>query len=187
MHSPSPNVERYRLVIVGAGQVGQKVAQLAADVDFDVWVVDDRPDDSTIERFPTAKRMIVGAFADSLREVAIDANTYVVIVTRRRNDDELVLRLVAQFPARYIGMIGNRPKIKAIYDNLLRDGVPEDALKKVYAPLGLNIGSRTDSEIAISIAAELIAHRNLGRVPGQTRRSDSLEDQSRNANSPPHD
>lgn len=171
MHSPSPNVERYRLVIVGAGPVGQKVAQLAVDVDFDVWVVDDRPDDCTIERFPTAKRLIVGAFDDSLGEVAIDANTYFVIVTRRRNDDEQVLRLVAQSAACYIGMIGNHAKIRAIFDNLLSDGVPADALQRVYAPLGLNIGSRTESEIAISITAELIAHRNLGRVPGQQPRS----------------
>jgi xanthine dehydrogenase accessory factor len=70
--------------------------------------------------------------------------------------------------ARYIGLIGSRRKIKLIFDDLEAEGVSTEALAKVYAPLGIDIGSQTVPEIAVSILAELISHRNLnGQVPGR--------------------
>ena len=164
-----PHLERCRLIVIGAGHVGQKVAQLAADVDFDVWVVDDRADYCCAERFPSASRLIVQPFDDALRNVAIDHDTYCIIVTRGHSHDEQALKSVVQTPARYIGMIGSHRKIKLIFDDLLRDGISKDTLRQVYAPLGFDIGSQTVGEIAISITAELIAHRNLGSLPKATR------------------
>jgi xanthine dehydrogenase accessory factor len=71
--------------------------------------------------------------------------------------------------ARYVGLIGSRRKIKLIFENLAAAGVSHDALAKVHAPLGIDIGSQTVPEIAVSICAELVAHRNLGHVPGRPR------------------
>ncbi|MCA9099504.1 MAG: XdhC family protein [Planctomycetales bacterium] len=162
-----PAVARCRLLIVGAGHVGQAVARLASQVEFDVWIVDDRGDFASAERFPTAERIIVGPPA-VLKETGVTANTYCLIVTRGHNHDEESLLYLAQRGARYVGMIGSRRKIKLIFDDLLAEGIAAEALSAVHAPVGIDIGSQTVPEIAVSIVAELIAHRNLhGQVPGR--------------------
>jgi len=164
-----PQLERCRLLIVGAGHVGQKVAELAADVDFDVWVVDDREQYCNPARFPAARRLIVSPIDSALSGLEIDSNTMCVIVTRGHNHDEEALYHIAEKPARYIGMIGSRRKIRLIFEDLLKEGVPSDSLERVHAPLGYDIGSQTVPEIAVSVVAELIAHRNLGGIPERPR------------------
>jgi len=171
-----PHVPHCRLLIIGAGHVGQKVAELATDVGFDVWVVDDRQEYCNQERFPKAKRVIVDPFDTALSGLEIDSNTFCVIVTRGHNHDEEALYHLAETPARYVGMIGSRRKIKLILDDLLREGVSRDALSRVHAPLGFEIGSQTVPEIAVSIVAELIAHRNLDSPPTQYRQASLIED-----------
>jgi xanthine dehydrogenase accessory factor len=171
-----PRLERCRLIIVGAGHVGQQVADLAASADFDVWVVDDREQYCNPDRFPQAKRLIVADIDTGLSGLEIDPHTYCIIVTRGHNHDEEALYHLAETPARYVGMIGSKRKIKLIYSDLLAEGVPREALLKVHAPLGLDIGSQTVPEIAISIVAELIAHRNLGTIPDAHLRPNLLDD-----------
>jgi xanthine dehydrogenase accessory factor len=165
-----PSLPRCRLVIVGGGHVGQAVANLAADLDFDVWVIDDRADVVSAERFPRAERRIAGPMADMLKSLEITADTYCLIVTRGHNHDQEALFHLAQRGARYVGLIGSRRKIRLIFENLESEGVPRAALEQVYAPLGIDIGSQTVPEIAVSICAELIAHRNRGVVPGRPAR-----------------
>lgn len=171
-----PFLERCRLVIVGAGHVGQKVASLASEVDFDVWVVDDREEYCNPDRIPLAKRLIVGPIDSALSGLEIDSNTYCLIVTRGHNHDEEALYHLAETSARYVGMIGSRRKIKLIFDDLLAEGISREALSRVHAPLGLDIGSQTVPEIAISIVGELIAHRNLGTSPTHMRVPSILEE-----------
>jgi xanthine dehydrogenase accessory factor len=173
-----PQLKRCRLVIVGAGHVGQRVADLAADVGFDVTVVDDRQEYCNPERFPQAKRLIVDSFDTALPGLEIDCDTYCIIVTRGHNHDEQALFHLAETSARYVGMIGSRRKIKLIFDDLLREGISREALARVFAPLGFDIGSQTVPEIAVSIVAELIAHRNLGRLPDRIRPTSVLEDEA---------
>lgn len=160
-----PVAERIRLLIVGAGHVGQAVAELAARVDFDIWVVDDREKYANPERFPQAQRLIIGDIGRSLKTLIeqgeITPSTYALIVTRGHNHDEEALYYLAPTGAGYVGMIGSKRKIRLIFDDLLAQGIPPDALQRVHAPLGLPIGSQTVPEIAISIVAELIQCRNL--------------------------
>ena len=170
-----PFLERCRLLIVGAGHVGQKVAELATQVDFDVWVVDDRDEYANSRRFPTASRLVVGPIDTALSGLEIDGRTYCLIVTRGHNHDEEALYHLAETPAAYVGMIGSRRKIKLIFDDLLAEGISRQALERVTAPLGFDIGSQSVPEIAISIVAELIAHRNLGGIPPGYRRPSLLE------------
>jgi xanthine dehydrogenase accessory factor len=159
-----PVLPRVRLVIVGAGHVGQAVADLAARADFDVWVVDDRVQYASPARFPAAKRLLVGAIEDILRSLEVDQHTYALIVTRGHGHDQEALYHLAPTIAPYVGLIGSRRKIRMIFDGLREMGVTESALERVSAPVGLDIGSETVAEIAVSIVAELIARRNLGRV-----------------------
>lgn len=169
MHGVSylPNLERCKLVIVGGGHVGQAVGNWAVDLGFDVTVVDDRPEYVTAERFPRAEQRLSGDFASTLDRLDITPDTYCLIVTRGHNHDEEALYHLVDRGARYVGMIGSRRKIKLIFDDLETEGVSSEALAKVYAPVGIDIGSQTVPEIAISILAELVAHRNCGTVPGR--------------------
>ncbi|MGC3970282.1 MAG: XdhC family protein [Pirellulales bacterium] len=163
-----PNLPRCRLLVVGGGHVGQAVGNLAADLDFDVWVADDRDEYITPDRFPKAKARLSGDFATLLKNIEVTPDTYCLIVTRGHNHDEEALYHLVDRGARYVGMIGSKRKIKLIFDDLEAEGVSPEALAKVYAPVGLEIGSQTVPEIAVSILAELIAHRNCGGVvPGR--------------------
>jgi xanthine dehydrogenase accessory factor len=159
-----PTLPRITLFIVGGGHVGRAVAELAATVDFNLWVLDDRDRYASRDRFPTAERLIVGDIGATLKQLAptLTPSTYCLIVTRGHNHDEEALYHLAPTPAGYVGMIGSRRKIKLIFEDLISKGVSPETLARVHAPLGFEIGSQTVPEIAISIVAELIAQRNLG-------------------------
>jgi xanthine dehydrogenase accessory factor len=158
-----PSWPRIRLVIVGAGHVGQAVAGLAAQADFDVWVVDDRQQYANSERFPAAQRILVGPIEDILASLQVTPRTYALIVTRGHGHDQEALYRLAPTSASYVGLIGSRRKIRLIFEGLRDQGIAEADLRRVAAPVGLDIGSQTVMEIGISIVAELIARRNLGQ------------------------
>ena len=151
---PSP-----KLVIAGAGHVGQALAKLATEVGFEVTIIDDRADLASAERFPTARHCTIGEIEPELRRQPIDASTFIVIVTRGHRHDGKALAAVIDSDAKYIGLIGSKRKVKTIFDDLLQQGVALESLLKVHAPIGLEIGSVTVPEIAVSIAAELVAVR----------------------------
>jgi len=146
------------LVIAGAGHVGQALGRLARELEFRLSVIDDRPEFATPERFPNAT-CIIGEIESELSRYPVDADTYIVIVTRGHRNDGHALRAVIGSSAKYIGLIGSKAKIKTIFDELCEQGVSAEKLLKVHAPIGLNIGSVTVPEIAVSIAAELVAVR----------------------------
>jgi xanthine dehydrogenase accessory factor len=157
-----PTLPRITLLIVGGGHVGQAVARLAAEVDFRIHVLDDREKYACRERFPTVDRLLIGDIGDTLRRLVgqLDANTYALIVTRGHNHDEEALYHLAGSRCGYVGMIGSRRKVRLILEDLTAKGVSPEALARVRAPVGFDIGSQTVPEIAISIVAELIACRN---------------------------
>ncbi|MCI0685318.1 MAG: XdhC family protein [Gemmataceae bacterium] len=166
-----PVLPRVALFIVGGGHVGQAVAKLAGDVDFDIWVLDDREAYASAERFPTAEKRLVGDIGQVLRELApkLTPSVYALIVTRGHAHDEEALYHLATTSAGYVGMIGSKRKIKLIYEDLLARGIAAETLAKVHAPLGFDIGSQTVPEIAVSIVAELIACRNRGATISAAR------------------
>lgn len=155
------------LVIAGAGHVGMALARIAADLDFRVTVIDDRADLVSEARFPVAER-ISGDIEQELRRFPIQTDTYIVIVTRGHRNDGQALHAVAHSQAKYIGLIGSKAKIKTIFDDLLQKGVDADSLLQVHAPIGYEIGAVTVPEIAVSIAAELVAVRR-GRADQPAR------------------
>ena len=149
-----PAFLRCQLLIVGGGHVGQGVAHLAADLNFDVWVTDDREDVISEQRFPKAKQRIAGPVEKVLPAIDVTPETYCLIVTRGHNHDEEALYYLAERGAAYVGMIGSKRKIRLIFEDLLEQGISAEALQRVHAPVGIDIGSQTVPEIAVSICAE---------------------------------
>ena len=94
-----------------------------------------------------------------LRFISTDAGPYIIIVTRGHQHDETVLGQAVRTPAQYIGLIGSRGKIGAIFKNLRKSDITTEDLKRVRAPVGLDIGARSPEEISVAIVAEMIAFR----------------------------
>ncbi len=159
-----------RVVILGAGHVGQAVAAAAARVGFRIAVIDDRDKFASGERFPDAEEILVRPFGESLDPLRVGAEDFILIVTRGHSHDQVALETAVATPARYVGLVGSRRKIQILVGQLLEKGVPAEAFRNLYAPIGLDIGSETPEEIAVSVAAELIAVRK-----GVHRRSPKQE------------
>ncbi len=158
------------LLIFGAGHVSMPTACLAAEVGFRVVVVDDRQEFANRYRFPGADDIRVPEdFSSSFSGLPIDADTFVVIVTRGHRYDKEVLAWALHTPAAYIGMIGSRSKRNAIYASLENEGFSKTGLARVHCPIGLSIGAETPEEIAVSIAAELIQCRAGKRQDSEDR------------------
>jgi xanthine dehydrogenase accessory factor len=150
------------LLVVGAGHVGQALTRLGEYVGFSVAVLDDRPEFASRERLPEADRILCGDLVENLRSFPIDANTYVVLVSRGHRLDELALREVVTSNAAYVGMIGSRRRVTTVLKLLADDGFAVEALRRVRTPIGLDIGAETPEEIAVSIMAEIIQVRRGG-------------------------
>lgn len=150
------------LVIVGAGHIALALAQVGKLLEFEVVVIDDRPSFANRERFPMADRIIVGDFEPTLANFPITSQTYLVLVTRGHVHDVVSLRRVIDSPAAYIGMIGSRRRVFAVFKLLHAEGVPIDKIMRVHAPIGLDIKTETPGEIAVSIGAEILKVRRGG-------------------------
>lgn len=159
LHTPAE-----QLVIFGAGHIALPLAELGTRLAFSVVVLDDREEFADANRFPPAVSVRTLDLADPLKDIVIDAATYLVLVTRAHKHDFDLLRAVLSLgqQPRYIGMIGSRRRVRAAFTALIDGGVPRENLRRVYAPVGLDIGAETPAEIAVSIAAELIRVRRSG-------------------------
>ena len=147
------------LFIFGAGHVGCCLAEIAKGLGFRIAVVDDRVKYANTDRFSSAESLYVGPWEEVLPKLPIDDGSFLVIATRGHKYDLLCLRHALQSPARYVGLLGSRRKIALFFETLKREGISSISFERVYAPVGLEIGSETPEEIAISIAAELVAVR----------------------------
>jgi xanthine dehydrogenase accessory factor len=150
-----------RLIIAGGGHIGKALAHLASLLEFEISVVDDRPEFASKEHIPDADHLLVKDIGEGLKELNPDPDTYIVIVTRGHSHDSEALRACIGSKAAYIGMIGSTHKVEIMKNQFLDAGwaTPEQ-WSSVYTPIGLSIGSRTVQEIAISIAAQLVEIRN---------------------------
>ena len=151
------------LYIFGAGHVSTAVAEAASRAGFKIGVIDDREAFANVERFPMAAE-IYTSFAEAFEKIRPNPATYLLIVTRGHAGDMRVLDWAIRteergFVARYIGMMGSRRKVIAVYKALEKEGLTLAQLERVNAPVGLDIGALTPEEIAVSITSELISVR----------------------------
>jgi xanthine dehydrogenase accessory factor len=153
-----------KLLIAGAGHISEKLNKLAKVLDFYTVVIDDRKEYANKERFQEADEIIVGDIGKAVEEYNIDDNTYVVIVTSGYDQDKNALKSSVLKEAAYVGMIGSTMKIKSVMKELKDAGIPEEKLKKVYAPMGIDIASNLPEEIALGIFSEILLVKNKGNL-----------------------
>jgi len=162
------------IVIVGGGHVGRALASVARVTGYRISVIDDREQFANSERFPEAEHVIAGDIGTSVRTYPATPNTAIVIVTRGHKYDYEALAAAVATDAGYVGLMGSRRKVALIYRQLLADGVPEERLRAIHAPIGLDIGAASPEEIALSIMAEITMERAGGTGAPLRSRADSV-------------
>ena len=161
------------VVIAGGGHVGKAVYDMAAFAGFRVIVVDDRPMYANEERFPEAEEIVVDDFDRGLRSLDMTPNSYVIIATRGHKFDDVALLEAAKSKAGYVGLLGSKRKAALIYRNLIEAGIPEERVREIRSPVGLDLGGRSPEEIAVSVMAEILSVK-YGRDGGSMNAAGSL-------------
>ena len=148
-----------RLVILGAGHIARPLCELASRAGFEVTVVDSRPDWATAERFPDARDVIGDDPEAAVSELALDAETAVVVVTHEHRLDQALVKALVGREAGFFGLVGSIAKRNKFLLRLRAQGIAEEDLTRLRSPLGIEIGAQSPEEIAVSILAELVAWR----------------------------
>ena len=155
-----------RIVICGAGHVGASLARQASMVGFEVTLIDDRAEFLAPESFRQEGIELIKAadWGDAVRAaIGHGRGVAVAIVTRGHNEDEECLRAVMTANPDYVGLIGSKRRTNIVLERLRSAGIEESKLRKVHAPIGLDIGAVTPEEVALAILAEVIAERRGGK------------------------
>ncbi|MBR5292039.1 MAG: XdhC family protein [Clostridia bacterium] len=147
------------LYLFGGGHVSQELAPVLVHLGFSVVLYEDRVQFSDPALFPGVKDIITAPYTEMLSRIKVTPEDYIVIMTRGHQGDYELLEQALRTPAGYVGVIGSRSKIVATNKRLREAGISDEDIARIHTPIGLPIGAETPAEIAISIAAELIAHR----------------------------
>lgn len=154
-----PIVPDPHIVILGVGHVGKALAKLARSTGFRVMVMDDRSEFANRDLIPDAHEVVLGEFTRACEGIYIDESTFIVVATRGHNHDLDAVRAALRTRAGYIGLLGSRRK-KALLRNALKErGFRDEEMDRVIIPVGIEIGSVTPEEIAVSIMAQIIQKR----------------------------
>ena len=149
-----------RLILLGGGHIAQPLCAMASMLDFAVTVVDDRMTFANSERFPQAAQIICNSFAAAIADLKIRPTDYVCVITRgHRWDGECLREILSGTLPSYLGMIGSKRRVEGLLDLLAEEGFAPEHLARIHAPIGLQINAQTPAEIAVSICAQLVAHR----------------------------
>jgi xanthine dehydrogenase accessory factor len=163
-----PLLPAAQLIIFGAGHIGCALSQIGRMLDFNVTVVDNRGEFANREHLPHADTIIAEDYQKVLENFVSSENSYIIIVTHKHAHDFEILEQLIHKPFCYLGMIGSRSKVAKAFQQLRDKGTSEEIIKKIYSPVGISIGASTPAEIAISIAAELVAVRSGAKAASLT-------------------
>jgi xanthine dehydrogenase accessory factor len=152
---------KIKLLILGGGHVGLKIAQAAECACIPYSVADEREDCANRARFPKAVNIYLKEPHKAVSRDTVDARTYIVIVTRGHMLDSECLKAALPTKAAYIGMIGSGSKVRTVYKEQFNSkGLHPEKDKRVFSPIGLNISDKTPGEIAIAVMAEILKLAN---------------------------
>ena len=148
-----------KVYIFGGGHLAQELVPVLSHLGFWCMVMDDREEYTDHALFPGVQETKTVDFTALSQILEVKPEDYLVVVTRGHRCDADVERFALRTPASYIGVVGSKRKTRYVREKLLSEGFTEEELDQVYAPIGIEIGSETPAEIAISIAAQLIQIR----------------------------
>ena len=171
------------VVIVGASQVAMSLALFVRELGMRVVIVDGRERMATRERFPSVDEIRIGMPSEIIEALQMTQRTYVVLVAHDYKYELPVLRGVLRGDAGYVGMLGGRRRGATIRAMLAEDGLTPSQLSRLHSPIGLGIGAKSAAEIALAIAAEIVAVRE-GRDAGLTRAAPDVTAHARAADRP---
>lgn len=146
--------------IIGGGHCSLALSELMAYLNFYVHVYDDRENLTTIVENKFAQEIHHVNYTTITENVKANSNDFVVIMTVGYRTDKIVLKQLIHQHYQYLGLLGSTKKIETLFKELVEEGIEEDKLKKIFSPIGININSKTTKEIAVSIAAQIIAIKN---------------------------
>lgn len=148
------------LVLLGAGHVSIAVLRLARRIGFHTVVLENRQECAENAKREGADDVICMPYAEGLKKIQGNADTYFVILTSGHCFDELCIQETVQKPNAYVGVMGKRDRVRDILTKLESQGIKKELLEQVHSPIGLNIHAKTPDEIAVSIMAEIIQTKN---------------------------
>ena len=172
-----PVVAKPRLIIAGGGHVGLAIAKMAAMLEYEVTVIDDREEYAARERFGPGIDVVRMDMMDALRSLPMGWNSFIVIATRGHKLDSHCLREAVKRDVRYVGLLGSKRKTVLIAKMLRDEGVAEERIRRVHAPIGLDLGGRTPGEIALSVLSEISLER-FGGTGRPLRIADEILDRT---------
>ncbi len=159
-----PFVGKKRLVICGAGHIALPLSALAKILNFDVTVIDNRPEFANKKRFPHVDKIIVGQHAKELGKIEFSSNVYVMVVTQGNEYDYECLKAAIDKETAYLGIISSKPKRVKFLKRLAGESFSQKQIDNVKIPAGLDIGALTPEEIAVSIISEIVCVLRLDRI-----------------------
>ena len=165
------------LVLAGGGHVSKAISNIASTLGFRIFVIDDREEFSSAERFPEAELTVVSDYGSAFEKLPIGTNSFIVIATRGHRYDASATASAMRTPASYVGLLGSKRKTILIYEELFAQGFTMDEVQAVRSPIGLNISARTPEEIAPSIMSEIVGFR-LGGDGGTLKLDQRLIDKA---------
>jgi xanthine dehydrogenase accessory factor len=160
-----PLISAPDLIVFGAGHIGSALSKIGSLLGFTTTVVDSRQEFANRDRLPWVDRVVAEEYQKALQHLSFTDNSYLVILTHRHANDFEILEFCIKKPVNYLGMIGSRKKVATAFQQLREKGISEESIKRVYAPIGISIGAQTPEEIAVAIAAQLIAVRSGTVIP----------------------
>jgi xanthine dehydrogenase accessory factor len=150
-----------KLFIIGGGHCALALSEIVAKMDFHISLFDDRSDLNTLAKNEFVhKKIVIDSYEKIGEFIESGANNYVVVMTLGYKFDEIVIRQLFDKNFKYFGVLGSKAKMKTLLKSLEKEGFDKERLNKIHTPIGLKINSRTPEEIAVSIAAEIIAIKN---------------------------
>ncbi|HEV7646381.1 MAG TPA: XdhC family protein [Pyrinomonadaceae bacterium] len=154
-----------KLFIVGGGHCALALSELMSRMDFYIELFDDRPDLNTLDKNKYVHKKTIIESYENIAEFIPEGNetNFVVVMTLGYQTDELVIRKLIDKELKYFGVLGSKAKMGVLLKELEKEGFPKEKLDLLHTPIGLPINSQTPEEIAVSIAAQIIAVKNSAK------------------------
>jgi len=159
-----PFGRKKHFIICGAGHIALPLSAMGKMLNFRVTIIDNRREFGNQRRFPHADKIYVGEHTKNLAKIAINTDTYIMIVTQGNEYDFRCLKAVIKSEASYIGVISSKAKRIKFFHRLKKGGITQKYLNKIRIPAGFDIGAQTPQEIAVSIIGEIVKVQNSSKI-----------------------